>query len=151
MMLIIQCSLSCLKFKRIKFTRFFLFALYWDIFKNAFFQLIDEASSCAILERSIDRFKARAFPGKLSSNGRQRKSICRDGVCTPYFSGLLPQVQVSLDNGGCRDTYPHPDMDERCKPLEKMVTCINFTLFLYRPSIGFQRLERKWQGCGQRS
>ena len=77
------------------------------------FQLVGKAKSCEVLQRSINRFYGRAFPGKLSS--RNRKSICNGNNCSPNFIGILNQVLVQmLPNTECED-YPHDKMKEGCK------------------------------------
>lgn len=77
------------------------------------FQLVGVAKTCEILQKSLKRFYGRAFPGKLSS--RNRKSICRDNSCSPYFLGTLPQVLVKMPRNSQCEELPHDNMDEKCK------------------------------------
>ena len=87
----------------------------WPLYKNKyFFQLVGKAESCEILQLSLERFYARAFPGQISS--RSAKSICtEDGTCSNHFGGVLTQVNITFTRrNGCED-YPHEKMDESCE------------------------------------
>ena len=77
-------------------------------------QLVGKAKSCEVLQRSVNRFYGRAFPGKLSSS-RNRKSICNGNVCSPNFIGMLNQVLVQMSPNSECEEYPHDKMKEACK------------------------------------
>lgn len=79
--------------------------------ENFKYQLVGVAKTCEILQKSLKRFYGRAFPGKLSS--RNRKSICRDNSCSPYFLGTLPQVLVKMPRNSQCEELPHDNMDEK--------------------------------------
>ena len=109
-------------------TVYYLFNYQMISLMRLILQLIGEARTCAILERSLERFYSRAFPGKLSS--RSARSICRnDGACTQYFGGLLNKVEISFISSqinGC-EHFPHAEMNEKCKYL---CYCDMFSLIL---------------------
>ena len=85
-----------------------------NIFTIFHLQLLGKAKECNVLERSLDRFYERTFPGQLSS--RRSKSVCNDQSCSPYFEGILHRVIIKLDpNGKDCEHFAHPDMLEKCK------------------------------------
>eukprot|EP00093_Oithona_nana_P011332 11332.XXX_523152_525192_1 [CDS] Oithona nana genome sequencing. len=80
--------------------------------KSFKFELLGKAKECNVLERSLDRFYERTFPGQLSS--RRSKSVCNDQSCSPYFEGILHRVIIKLDpNGKDCEHFAHPDMLEK--------------------------------------
>lgn len=102
--------------------------MYFTIF---LLQLLGKAKECNVLERSLDRFYERTFPGQLSS--RRSKSVCNDQSCSPYFEGILHRVLIKLDpNGKDCEHFAHPDMLEKCKKGHFFQGCLSklFSAFL---------------------
>ena len=111
--------------------------------REFYFQLIGKAKSCNVLERSLDRFYYRTFPGQLSS--RRSKSICNeDNSCSPYYQGILHKVVIKLDpNGRDCEHFAHPDMLEKCigKPWPYL-----FPPFNIFPIFRWIKSHERWRG-----